>query len=391
MNANRDMYGNYQLEIYRKGLSGSLPEFPFTYTELERRAREKLDPGAFGYVAGGAGSEETMRANLEAFNRWRILPRMLRDVASRDLNTTVLNTSMPAPVMLAPVGVLSIVHPEAEVAVARAAAGLGLPFILSTASSRPIEEVAQVMGNSPRWFQLYWPKDRKFAVSLMQRAETAGYGAIVVTLDTWLLGWRPRDLSQAYLPFLRGEGLANYLTDPVFCGALAKPPREDMPAAIAHWAKIFSDPGVTWDDLKFLRENTRLPLVLKGILHPDDARRATDLGMDGIIVSNHGGRQVDGAVAALDALPDVVAVAGKTPVLFDSGIRTGADVVKALALGARAVLLGRPYVHGLALGGEAGVTAVLRVLLADLDLTMALSGNSRLEQLSKDTLQPGKF
>ncbi|NOS71348.1 MAG: alpha-hydroxy-acid oxidizing protein [Verrucomicrobia bacterium] len=391
MNANRDMFGNYQLEIYRKGLSGSLPEFPFTYAELERRAREKLNPGAFGYVAGGAGSEETMRANLEAFNRWRILPRMLRDVAVRDLSTKVLGTTMPAPVMLAPVGVLSIVHPEAEAAVARAAAGLGLPFILSTASSRPIEEVAQVMGDSPRWFQLYWPKDRKFAVSLMQRAEKAGYGAIVVTLDTWLLGWRPRDLSQAYLPFLRGEGLANYLSDPVFCGALAKPPHEDMPAAIAHWAKIFSDPGVTWDDLKFLRENTRLPLVLKGILHPDDARRATDLGMDGIICSNHGGRQVDGAVAALNALPDVVKAAGQTPVLFDSGIRTGADIVKALALGARAVLLGRPYVYGLALGGEAGVSAVLRALLADLDLTMALSGNSRLEQLSRDTLQLSKF
>jgi isopentenyl diphosphate isomerase/L-lactate dehydrogenase-like FMN-dependent dehydrogenase len=297
---------------------------------------------------------------------------------------------MPAPVMLAPVGVLSIVHPEAELAVARAAAGLGLPFILSTASSRPLEEVSKAMGDSPRWFQLYWPKDRKFAVSLMQRAETAGYGAIVVTLDTWLLGWRPRDLAHAYLPFLRGEGLANYLSDPVFCGALAKPHHEDMPAAIAHWAKIFSDPGVTWNDLNFLRENTRLPLVLKGILHPDDARRAVELGMDGIICSNHGGRQVDGAVAALDALPDVVAAAGKLPVLFDSGIRTGSDIVKALALGARAVLLGRPYVYGLALGGEAGVSAVLRAFLAELDLTMALSGISRIEHLSLDSLQSTK-
>lgn len=381
------MFGNYQLEIYQKGLKGSLPAFPFTFSDLERQAREKLPPGAFGYVAGGAGSEDTMRANHEAFKRWRIVPRMLRDVAVRDLSTTVLGMKMPAPVMLAPVGVLSIVHPEAELAVARAATGLGLPFVLSTASSRSLEEVAQVMGQSPRWFQLYWPKDRRFAASLMQRAETAGYGAIVVTLDTWLLGWRPRDLSQAYLPFLRGEGLANYLSDPVFCGALAKPPHEDMPAAIAHWAKIFSDPGVTWDDLRFLRENTRLPLVLKGILHPDDARRAVDLGMDGIIVSNHGGRQVDGAVAALDALPNVAAAAGSMPVLFDSGIRTGADIVKALALGAKAILLGRPYVYGLALGGEAGVTAVLRALLADLDLNMALSGNARLDQLSAEMLQ----
>lgn len=381
------MFGNYQLEIYQKGLKGSLPAFPFTFSDLEQQAREKLQPGAFGYVAGGAGSEETMRANHEAFKRWRIVPRMLRDVAVRDLSTTVLGMKMPAPVMLAPVGVLSIVHPEAELAVARAATGLGLPFVLSTASSRSLEEVAQVMGQSPRWFQLYWPKDRKFAASLLRRAEQSGYGAIVVTLDTWLLGWRPRDLSQAYLPFLRSEGLANYLSDPVYCDALAKPPHEDMPAAIAHWAKIFSDPGVTWDDLRFLRENTRLPLVLKGILHPDDARRAVDLGMDGIIVSNHGGRQVDGAVAALDALPNVAAAAGSMPVLFDSGIRTGADIVKALALGAKAILLGRPYVYGLALGGEAGVTAVLRALLADLDLNMALSGNARLDQLSTEMLQ----
>lgn len=328
-----------------------------------------------------------MRANCEAFGRWRILPRMLRNVAVRDLSTTVLVTKMPAPVMLAPVGVLSIVHPEGEVAVARAAAGLGLPFILSTASSRPMEEVAKVMGVSPRWFQLYWPKDRNFAASLLHRAEQSGYTAIVVTLDTWLLGWRPRDLSHAYLPFLRGEGLANYLSDPTFCGALTKPPREDLSAAIAHWAEVFSDPGVTWEDLTFLREHTRLPLVLKGILHPDDARRAADLGMNGIIVSNHGGRQMDGAVAALDSLPDAVAAAGKMPVLFDSGIRTGADIVKALALGAQAVLLGRPYVYGLALDGEAGVTAVLRGLLADLDLTMALSGNAQIQQLSADTLQ----
>ena len=381
------MFGNYQLKIYERGLAGSLPEVPFTFAELEEQAREKLSPAAYGYVAGGAGAEETIRANREAFGHWRIVPRMLRDVASRDLRTTVLGTEMPAPVMLAPVGVLSIVHPEAEAAVARAAAGLGLPVVLSTASSRCLEEVAQIMGPSPRWFQLYWPKGRDFAGSLLHRAEQAGYHAIVVTLDTWLLGWRPRDLARAYLPFLRGEGLANYLSDPVFCAALAKPPREDMAAAISHWAEIFSDPSVTWNDLRFLREQTRLPLVVKGILHPDDARRAADLGMDGIIVSNHGGRQVDGAIAALDALPGVVAVAGDRPVLFDSGIRTGADIIKALALGAKAVLLGRPYVYGLALGGEAGVTAVLRALLAELDLTMALSGIANIEQLSAEMLQ----
>lgn len=387
MNVADTPFGNYQFEIYTPEPALKVTDVPFSFAELEKRAGEKLSPGAFGYVAGGAGAEETMRANREAFRHWRIVPRMLRDVASRDLRTTVLGAAMPAPVMLAPVGVLSIVHPEAELAVARAAAGLGVTMISSTASSRNLEEIAQTMGSSPRWFQLYWPKDQKLTTSFLHRAEQAGYSAIVVTLDTWLLGWRPRDLQAAYLPFLRGEGIANYLSDPVFCAGLAKPPQEDMAAAIAHWAAMFSDPSVTWSDLQFLREHTRLPLVLKGILHPDDARRAADLGMDGVIVSNHGGRQVDGAVAALDALPEVVSAAGKMPVLFDSGIRTGADVVKALALGAKAVLLGRPYVYGLALQGEAGVRAVLRALLAELDLTMALCGASRLDQLSAELLQ----
>lgn len=387
MNVAHTPFGNYQFEIYTPGPASRVTGVPLSFTELEQRAGEKLSPGAFGYVAGGAGAEATMRANREAFGRWRIVPRMLRNVAARDLRTTVLGTAMPAPVMLAPVGVLSIVHPEAELAVARAAAGLGINMISSTASSRSLEEVAQAMGSSPRWFQLYWPKSRELAASFLHRAEQAGYRAIVVTLDTCLLGWRPRDLKGAYLPFLRGEGLANYLSDPVFCAGLAKPPREDMAAAIAHWSAVFSDPSVTWDDLQFLREHTRLPLVLKGILHPDDARRAANLGMDGVIVSNHGGRQVDGAVAALDALPQVVSAAGKMAVLFDSGIRTGADVVKALALGARAVLLGRPYVYGLALEGEAGVRAVLRALLAEFDLTMALSGVSRIDQLSAELLQ----
>jgi len=253
-------------------------------------------------------------------------------------------------------------------------------------SSHSLEQVAQTMGACPHWFQLYWPRDRDFTASLLQRAEKAGYRALVVTLDSRLLGWRPRDLARSYLPFLRGEGIANYLSDPVFCAALARPPQEDMAAAIAHWAGMFSNPGATWDDLSFLRAHTRLPLVLKGILHPDDAHRAADHGIDAIVVSNHGGRQVDGAIAALDALPGVIAAANKMPVLFDSGIRTGADIMKALALGARTVLVGRPFVYGLALGGEAGVRAVLRALLAELDLTMALSGIARVEELSAELL-----
>lgn len=359
---------------------------PFTFTELEQRAREKLSPGAFGYVAGGASSEDTMRANLAAFTQHRIVPRFLRDCAQRDWRINLLGTEMPAPVLLAPIGVLSIVHPEAESAVARAAAGLGLTMVLSTVSSRCLEEIAGAPPDAPRWFQLYWPRHRDFAASLVRRAEAAGYRALVVTLDTYMLGWRPRDLTLSYLPFLRGEGMANYLSDPVFCSGLAKPPREDMPAAIRHWVQSFSNPSVTWDDLKFLRAHTKLPIVLKGILHPDDARRAADCGMDGVIVSNHGGRQVDGAIAALDALPGVVAVSGKLPVLFDSGIRTGADIAKALALGARAVLIGRPYAYGLAIAGEHGVRDVLRALLAEFDLTLALSGVTRLEQVTRKLL-----
>ena len=377
--------GNYQFEIYQQP-AGKVSTVPFNGDELEQFAREKLSPGAFGYVAGGASSEDTMRANLVAFTQHRIVPRFLRDCAQRDWRINLLGTEMPAPVLLAPIGVLSIVHPEAEAAVARAAAGLGLTMVLSTVSSRSLEEIAGSPAGAPRWFQLYWPRHRDFAASLVKRAEAAGYRALVVTLDTYMLGWRPRDLTLSYLPFLRGEGMANYLSDPVFCSGLAKPPREDMPAAIRHWVQSFSNPSVTWDDLKFLREHTKLPIVLKGILHPDDARRAVDCGMDGVIVSNHGGRQVDGAIAALDALPGVVAVTGKLPVLFDSGIRTGADIAKSLALGARAVLIGRPYAYGLAIAGEHGVRDVLRALLAEFDLTLALSGVTRLEQVTRELL-----
>jgi isopentenyl diphosphate isomerase/L-lactate dehydrogenase-like FMN-dependent dehydrogenase len=377
----------YQNRIYLEGLGGKLPDLPLTYAALEQRAERQLTRGAYGYVAGGAGSEDTVRANREAFRRWRIVPRMLRDVSQRDLGTTLLGTAMPAPLLLAPVGVQSIVHPEAEVAVARAAAATGVPMVLSTASSRSLEEVAEALGGSPRWFQLYWPGDPDLAASLLGRAERAGYGAIVVTLDTWLLAWRPRDLEVAYLPFLHGEGIANYLSDPVFRAALAAPPEEDMAGAVGHFLEVFSDPSVTWAGLSFLRENTRLPIVLKGILHPDDARRAVDHGVDGILVSNHGGRQVDGAIAALDALPGVVdAVPESMPVLFDSGVRTAADAFVALALGARAVLLGRPYMWALAVGGEAGVAELLRGFLAELDLTFALSGHTRLDQLGRDAL-----
>jgi lactate 2-monooxygenase len=383
-----DVFANFQFEIYGLGLIDAAPKLPVSVAELEGSARDALSAEAFGYVAGGAGGERTVEANLQAFERWQIVPRMLRDVSVRDLSISVLGTAMPAPVMLAPVGVQSIIHPEAELAASRAAASQGLPFILSTAASHSIEEVAEAMGDASRWYQLYWPKDRELATSFVNRASQAGYSAIVVTLDTWLLGWRPRDLQHAYLPFLKGEGVANYFSDPVFRAALEKSPEQDPGPAIGHWAYQFANPSVTWADLAWLRGQTDLPIVLKGIVHADDAKRAVEAGADGLIVSNHGGRQVDGAIGALDALPSIREVVGSSfPILFDSGIRTGADVFKALALGANAVCLGRPFVWGLALDGQAGVEHVLRCLLAEFDLTLALSGYTNIEQLDSHALR----
>lgn len=376
-----------QFEIYQLGLAGKKLSVPIPLAELERKAAEVLSVPAHDYVAGSASGERTAQANLAAFDRWRIVPRMLRDVSRRDLSIELFGNTLPAPVLLGPIGVQGILHPEAEVAAARAAASLGVPFVLSTVSSRPIEEVAANMGAGPRWFQLYWGKDHELTASFLQRAEQAGYSAVLVTLDTSMLGWRERDLRHPHLPFLLGQGLANYFTDPVFCSRLAQPPLADPASAIRLWAGLFSNTALTWADLAWLRQQTRLPILLKGILHPDDARLALDHGTDGIIVSNHGGRQVDGAIAALDALPAVVAaIQNKIPILFDSGIRYGADAIKALALGARAVLLGRIYIWGLAVAGEQGVHDVLQNFLADLDLTMGLSGLSSLKELDASIL-----
>lgn len=380
-------FSSYQNEIYLSGTIGEVPQWPIEPAALEAAAAQVMTAEAFGYVAGAAGTEGTARANRSAFDRWRIVPRFLRDVSVRSQATTVLGTPMRAPVVLAPVGVQGIVHADAELAVARAAAALGLTMGLSTVSSYSLEDVAAAGGDTPRWFQLYWPKDRDVGASLLARAKASGYQALLLTLDTFILAWRPRDLMQAYLPFLQRLGLANYESDPAFLAGLAKSPDEDPTASILHWQSMFGDPSNTWADLAWVREHWDGPIALKGVLHPDDARRAVDAGMEGVLVSNHGGRQIDGEIASLDALPDVVAaVDGRASVLLDSGVRTGSDVMKALALGADAVLVGRPYIYGLGLGGEDGVRHVLRSLLAELDLSMALAGCASLADVGPELL-----
>ncbi len=381
-------FSNYEHEIYAAGmLAGRKPVRPLDWRELERDAYAMLPRGPRGYIQGGAGLGETIRANREAFDEWRIVPRMLRDVSERTLERTVLGTKLAAPVLLAPIGVQTVAHPDGELASARAAAHVGVPLIASTAASHTIEQIAEAAGEQSCWYQLYWPRDRELARSFIERAEKSRHEAIVVTLDTWLLGWRPADLTDGFLPFLRGEGNANYLQDPVFRAALPKPPEEDLATAVAYWAWQFSNPSIKWGDLAFLRECTKLPIVLKGIQSAEDAQLAVEHGIEGIIVSNHGGRQVDGAIGSLQALPGVVeAVGDRCEVLFDSGVRSGADALKALALGARAVCLGRPYVWGLALGGEQGVIDVLRAFLAELDLNMALSGHASIDDVGMHTL-----
>jgi lactate 2-monooxygenase len=411
-----------QAAIYQEGVSGRRPRVPTAFSRLEAKARGAMSRAAYAYMAGGAGGEATMAANRAGFDAWRIVPRVLRDVSARDTSVEVFGRRIPAPLLLGPIGVLGLAHREADVAVGRAAAAEGVPMVFSNQASRPMEEVAAVMGDAPRWFQLYWSTSNELVASFVARAEACGCEAIVVTLDTTLLGWRSRDLDLGSLPFARGMGIAQYTSDPVFARLvqerIAAPPDEPSPrptlaalrtlieltaahpgpllanlrspvprAAVQTFLATYSRPSLTWADLAFLRERTRLPIVLKGVLHPDDARRALDEGMDGVVVSNHGGRQVDGAISAIAALPGVVdAVGGRAPVLLDSGIRGGADVFKARALGATAVLLGRPYAYGLAIGGSDGVRDVLRNLLADFDLTMGLSGCASAAEIGPEAL-----
>ncbi|WP_035803065.1 alpha-hydroxy-acid oxidizing protein [Kitasatospora mediocidica] len=381
-------FGSYQDEIYGGGLRGVMPSFPMTYSGWEAGAQAALPPSVWSYVAGGAGNEHTQRANVSAFEGWGLMPRMFVGAAQRDLSVDLFGMTLPSPLFMAPVGVIGLCAQDGhgDLATARAAARTGVPMIASTLTVDPMESVAAEFGPTPGFFQLYTPTDRELAESLVRRAEAAGFKGIVVTLDTWVTGWRPRDLAASNFPQLRGHCLANYTSDPVFRSQLARTPEEDPAGAVLRWIQVFGNP-LTWDDLPWLRSLTSLPLIVKGICHPEDVRRAKDGGVDGIYCSNHGGRQANGGLAALDALPDVVDAAGDLPVLFDSGVRNGTDVVKAVALGATAVGIGRPYAYGLALGGTEGAVHVLRSILAEADLTMAVDGYPSLAALTPDALR----
>jgi len=419
MSVGREIQG----AIYRAGVFGRRPVVPVEPAELERAAHRVMTRQAWAYVAGGAGQQRTVAANAAAFERHRIVPRTLVDVSRRDLSVELLGRRLPAPLLFAPIGVLEMAHRDAEHAVARAARALDLPMVISTQGSVPMEDTAATLGETPRLFQLYWSSDEDVVRSFVQRAEKIGADAVVVTLDTHVLGWRTRDLDLGYLPFARGEGIAQYTSDPAFralverrvaAGVPGEPTprptieavrslisiarhwpgplrdnlRSPLPrAAVETFLDVFSRSDLTWDDLARLREMTTLPIYVKGIQDPRDAALALEHGVDGIVVSNHGGRQVDNAIGALDALPGVVAeVAGRVPVLFDSGIRSCADVFTALALGARAVLVGRPWVYGLALAGDDGVRAVMEHLVGELDLTMALAGAATVADVTGDLL-----
>lgn len=415
-----------QNDIYTAGVHGRRPVVPTDFAELERRARRAMSERAWAYIAGGAGEGRTMTANRAALDKWAIVPRILRDVSQRSLQVDLFGATLPAPVLFAPVGAGGLALADADVHIGTAAAQLGVPYIFSNQGSASMERVAAAMDRvnpgAPRWFQLYWSTDDDLVDSLLGRAEKAGAQAIAVTLDTTMLGWRPQDLNLGSLPFARAEGIAQYTSDPRFAAivdersatgsstkaevslgalktlfAIARNTpgtllrniiREEPRVGVQTFLDIYSRPSLGWTEIASLRERTSLPIVLKGVLHPDDARAAVDAGIDGIIVSNHGGRQIDGEISSIDALAGIAPVVdGRCKVLVDSGIYTGADAFKALALGADAVCIGRPHMYGLAIAGADGARDVVANIIAELDLTLGLSGLTSVYELDTDALQ----
>jgi len=375
-------------EVYRRGmLDGETTEFPVSYEDLREAAHEAMSEEGVAYVHGGAGSDETFERGQD-FSDWRIVPRMLRDVAERDLTTDLCGIDLAYPLCLTPLGVQTLLHDEGELGTARGAADLDVPLCLSSLSSTPMEDVAETLGDTPKFFQFYWSSNDAIAKSFLDRAETAGYDAIVVTVDAPILGWRERLIERGYYPFLEGEGVGNYFSDPEFRAQLDDPPEDDPEAAVEQFLDVFGDSSLTWDDLQFVHDNTDLPVFIKGVLDPRDARLAVDHGADAVGVSTHGGRQVDGSVTAIEALPGIAEEVGdEVPITFDSGVRRGPDAVKAIALGADTILLGRPYAYALAAGGAEGVGTFLRNFIAEFDLTMGLAGRRSVAEIDRDAVR----
>jgi lactate 2-monooxygenase len=420
-----------QRSIYLHGMSGKRPVIPFHANTLREAARQKMSEKAWAYIDGGAGNEESIQSNTSVFSKISIQPRMMRPNETADFSTSLFGMDLPFPLLLAPIGALDLICPGADRIVARGCRDTGIPFIFSNQAGTPMERCGEDMGDTPRWFQLYWSKSDDLVLSFVRRAEACGCRAIVLTVDTTLLGWRSRDLALGHLPFLQGMGIAQYTSDKVFMDLLHKgsvqptagtpkpainqagtprPPitlstilsilqlKANHPGgfwknlfskepleAVRLFTSIYSNPALSWDKVVWLRGQTRLPILIKGILRADDAQQAAACGADGIIISNHGGRQVDGAIPTLDALIHIRKVLPRPfPVLLDSGIRSGSDMFKALALGADAVLLGRPYAYGLAIARQQGVKDVIMNLLNDFELTARLAGCRNLEEINGD-------
>ncbi|MGB0435424.1 MAG: alpha-hydroxy-acid oxidizing protein [Mycobacterium sp.] len=377
-------FGNWQNDFYAKGVDNETSPYPFGFAELERRAEKAMNPLIFGYVRGGAGDETTQDRNVAGLRAYGLVPRMLRDRTTRDLSTELVGRRLAAPIFICPVGVLGAVHPDGDLEIARMCADLDIAGMYSTLSNATIEEVAEARGDSLGIFQLYPSTDRELTDNWIHRAEAAGFDALAVTLDTGSLGFRPRDLSHGFVPMMRGTCIANYLSDPRFLEIAGVKSKDDLDPLRAGqvWSALFSDPAFTWDNIAHIREITKLPIVLKGICDPEDARRAKDAGVNVIACSNHGGRQANGGIPAIEHLPAIVEAVDGLPVTFDSGVRDGVDIVRALALGATAVGIGRPYVYGLAIAGREGAAHVVQSLLAEADLTMAIDCYANLSELA---------
>ncbi|KJZ72110.1 hypothetical protein HIM_08483 [Hirsutella minnesotensis 3608] len=387
-------YAAFGQQVLLEGLRGQLPVVPTDPRKIQGKAKQVMPKNGYDYITGAAGEEATKEANRLAFRQWRIVPRVLTPTTPRNLSVTLFGHRYGAPAIMAPIGDQSLYHPDKEVGTAIACANLSVPFTLSTAASTGIEELVAKAPRGPKWFQLYWPFNEELLASILNRAHASGYQVLVVTLDGWAGGWRPSDLDTANAPNFLGQGNEVGFQDPVFRKMFAEEseggtPENDTIAASVSWiTKVISGTSQDWSHLRILRKHWKGPIVLKGILSVQDARMAVRYGMDGIVVSNHGGRQMDGGVATLDVLPEIVDAVGKrTTVLFDSGLRTGADVFKALALGAKAVLVGRPVVYGLGINGTAGALAAFAGILADLDITMGFAGAKRVSDLTRDRLR----